>query len=228
MKRRFKKRWVVMEAEWSPSPRKSRIAIFRKEADALVYLSGLVRFLLLSQFPGIPENTRLALLQQIHAGATRDALDGFLEAISGEYGGRDSLIRIEEAREYGDRVQTPRPEPFTVSRSTFQKLITGDLDDPNFTDMSPELREQAERDYHEGRVVYVSVRAQVDLQIPNRDGGYILHQITTPGVWQVGVRGNRGRRDLSTSDENHLQGLFENESNRLATMLETMGMQVVS
>jgi hypothetical protein len=81
------------------------------------------------------------------------------------------------------------------------------------------LDEDAERlaAYNRGEWGMVGIRASVELHLPTgNNGGYIIHRVTSPGLWGI----------ESDSDESYFDEVFKGECGELESMLETLCVKV--
>lgn len=102
-----------------------------------------------------------------------------------------------------------------ASRKNFRRVVE--------IDEGPELswRNAADRDrlaaFQEGAWHLIGIQAKADI-IVRRDGRPVAKSVTSPGMWGID----------SDSDESYLDDVFAAECDRLADMIEALGVTVTA
>jgi hypothetical protein len=92
-------------------------------------------------------------------------------------------------------------------------------EDPDTSYLDMEGNESARAAYYAGELTYVGIRAAVEVQIPSSAGGYIIQQITSPGIWGA-------ESDASPESDAYHRELYADECDQLAAMLAALNVQV--
>lgn len=104
----------------------------------------------------------------------------------------------------------------TVSKREFDRQVIPETS-PDASYLEQEGFEDRLAEYRRGDFHFVGVRAAIELQIPNRNQGYYIQRLESPGLWGI----------ESDSGEDYFNEVFIEEKAILADMLEELGVKVV-